>query len=130
MYKLAEDEKLPKFTVHVRKLGDVNKDGQVTESDIEALLKNRYFGNEEEVSSDESEAVGDLNFDQKINMQDYSLLSGALSSSDIHTEDDGRIVLKFSQSDCKAGDKVMAALLLYSGKYRYGRDKSESCGGS
>ena len=115
VYKLAEDEKLPKFTVHVRKLGDVNKDGQVTESDIEALLKNRYFGNEEEVSSDESEAVGDLNFDQKINMQDYSLLSGALSSSDIHTEDDGRIVLKFSQSDCKAGDKVMAALLLYSG---------------
>lgn len=115
VYKLAEDEKLPKFTVHVRKLGDVNKDGQVTESDIEALLKNRYFGNEEEVSSDESEAVGDLNFDQKINMQDYSLLSGALSSSDIHTEDDGRIVLKFSQSDCKVGDKVMAALLLYSG---------------
>lgn len=112
-YIVGDKAVLPSFTVHVRKFGDTDIDEQVTEKDIEKLLDGKYFGRTFEF--DEEGAVCDLNFDGKVNMQDYSLLIGALSASDVDSEDDGRFVLKFAKSDCDTGEETTADLILYSG---------------
>ena len=112
-YIVGEGVALPSFTVHVRKFGDTNTDGQVTEQDIDKLLGNDYFG--QAFQPDEDGAVCDLNSDGIVNMQDYSLLVGALSGSDIRSEDDGRLVLRYAASDCAAGEETTADLILYSG---------------
>lgn len=114
-YIVSEDAKLPTFTVHVRKFGDVNKDGLVNEQDIEKMMDStgNYFGKEFE--SDEEGAVCDLNEDGIVNMQDYSLLNGAINGTDVRSEDDGKLVLKFASADCKAGEETTAELILYSG---------------
>lgn len=112
-YIVSDDTVLPKFTVHVRKFGDTDEDGQVDEKDLEKLLDTKYFG--ESFSQDEEGAVCDLNFDGKVNLQDYSLLVGKLSGSEISSEDDGRLVLKHAATQCKAGEETTADLMLYSG---------------
>lgn len=121
-YILDDGEVLPVFTVHVRKLGDVNQDGQADEQDIQKLVKTDasgnyvYLGTSYELGDlDHDEDLCDLNADGKIDMQDYSLLIGSVSKSGVSTEDDARLVLCLDRSTCVIGDEVTAQLMLYSG---------------
>lgn len=111
-YIKASGAELPDYTVHVRKLGDVNCDGQTDSQDVEALVKE--LGNSYEY--DEDGAVYDLNFDGKVDMQDYSVLIGACSESKIHGENDARLTLKFSKSSYAPGETGSGELVFYSGK--------------
>lgn len=115
-YVVDENAELPAFTVQVREFGDVNEDDSVNTADIEKMMSttNAYFGKKFE--SDEGGAVYDLNNDGIVDMQDYSLLVGAVNNTEIRSEDEGRLVLKFAKSDCVAGEETTAELMLYCGK--------------
>lgn len=115
-YVVDENAELPAFTVQVREFGDVNKDDSVNTADIEEMMSttNAYFGKKFE--SDEGGAVYDLNNDGIVDMQDYSLLVGAVNNTEIRSEDEGRLVLKFAKSDCVASEETTAELMLYCGK--------------
>lgn len=103
---------LPVYTVHVRKLGDVNGDGQVDSQDLEALVKE--LGNTYEY--DEDGSVYDLNSDGIVNMQDYSLLIGAAVQSEIKSAGDAGLTLRFEKDNYSAGETGTAQLVFYSGK--------------
>ena len=115
-YVVDENAELPAFIVQVREFGDVNEDDSVNTADIEEMMSttNAYFGKKFE--SDEGGAVYDLNNDGIVDMQDYSLLVGAVNNTEIRSEDEGRLVLKFAKSDCVAGEETTAELMLYCGK--------------
>lgn len=108
-YLLDEGESLPTFRVTVQKLGDVNSDGQVNLTDLEELLP--FLGRE--VEQDEDEAVYDLNIDGRIDMQDYSMLVGAMNGSEGKTEADSGLELVFDKETYQAGETAEASLMLY-----------------
>lgn len=111
-YIVLDGVTLPAYQVQVRKLGDVNGDGNADEEDVNALVP--FLGRE--VEQDEQEAVYDLNLDGVINLRDYSLLLGAVNEADIRSEDDSRIQLKLEKGSYQPGDTVTASIMVYSTK--------------
>ncbi len=118
-YVVEDDTELPEFTVHVKKFGDINSDDQVDAKDIEEIVSGKdssnhaYLG-QSDLEQDEEAAICDLNFDGKVDMQDYSLLVGAINQTQSKTEDSGRIALRFNQSEYAAGESGKAEIVLYS----------------